>query len=58
MYVAVPFNLKLVTAKDPMQLCNTSSTKRCELFAYGECGGNGNRFEDHQSCEKTCCSSG
>ena len=32
------------------------TTERCELFAYGGCGGNGNRFKDLQNCEKTCSS--
>ena len=31
-------------------------TGRCELFVYGGCGGNGNRFVDIHICKKTCLS--
>ena len=33
-------------------------TRKCELFVYGGCGGNGNRFNDVSSCQETCISSG
>lgn len=28
--------------------------KRCRMFYYGGCSGNGNRFESEQACEKVC----
>jgi len=34
------------------------TTRKCELFVYGGCGGNGNRFNDALSCTKACISSG
>lgn len=29
-------------------------TDTCEEFEYSECGGNKNRFQDHESCESKC----
>lgn len=31
-----------------------TSTRQCELFTYGGCDGNANRFESVEECEKTC----
>ncbi|XP_067939856.1 papilin-like [Watersipora subatra] len=30
------------------------ATRRCNLFNYGGCGGNSNRFPDQQTCLSTC----
>ncbi|XP_066911698.1 uncharacterized protein [Clytia hemisphaerica] len=30
------------------------STKKCDNFIYGGCGGNGNRFQTKKECEKKC----
>lgn len=32
--------------------------KRCRMFYYGGCAGNGNRFESEQACEKVCMGAG
>nr|P86862.1 RecName: Full=KappaPI-actitoxin-Ael3a; Short=KappaPI-AITX-Ael3a; AltName: Full=Kunitz-type serine protease inhibitor APEKTx1 [Anthopleura elegantissima] len=31
-----------------------SSTRRCEMFYYGGCGGNANNFNTLEECEKVC----
>ncbi|KAL1470446.1 hypothetical protein MTO96_040432 [Rhipicephalus appendiculatus] len=31
-----------------------AKTGKCEEFVYGGCGGNGNRYETREDCEKTC----
>ncbi|RWS23400.1 hypothetical protein B4U80_06719 [Leptotrombidium deliense] len=31
-----------------------STSKRCESFIYGGCGGNNNRFETIQQCISAC----
>ncbi|KAH3843613.1 hypothetical protein DPMN_117136, partial [Dreissena polymorpha] len=37
----------------PKYFFNTS-TCTCELFIYGGCGGNGNRFETYGECMNRC----
>nr|CUU99114.1 hypothetical transcript [Hymenolepis microstoma] len=34
------------------------STRRCEIFTYGGCQGNGNNFETEEECERRCGGSG
>lgn len=29
-------------------------TKKCEMFVYGGCGGNDNRFETQKACQEKC----
>ncbi|KAK8772580.1 hypothetical protein V5799_024176, partial [Amblyomma americanum] len=43
----------LCKAKLPRWWFNTDSGK-CELFYYGGCGGNQNRYLYKEDCEKTC----
>ncbi|VDM26369.1 unnamed protein product, partial [Hydatigera taeniaeformis] len=31
-----------------------SATGQCENFVYGGCGGNGNRFDEKEECERVC----
>ena len=31
---------------------------QCQLFTYGGCGGNGNRFLSQENCENVCASQG
>lgn len=31
-----------------------SDISRCEAFNYSGCGGNGNRFETEEQCERQC----
>lgn len=32
----------------------STSTRRCEAFAYGGCEGNANKFSSVEDCERTC----
>ena len=32
--------------------------ERCEMFAYGGCGGNGNRFDSLLDCHDACSEGG
>lgn len=31
-----------------------STTRRCEPFVYGGCGGNANRFQSVEECHRIC----
>ena len=31
-----------------------SAQKKCLKFNYGGCGGNGNRYDNVESCKKSC----
>ncbi|KAL1470328.1 hypothetical protein MTO96_040502, partial [Rhipicephalus appendiculatus] len=31
-----------------------TTTETCEVFTYGGCHGNGNRFRTYSDCEKKC----
>ena len=31
-----------------------STSRRCESFVYGGCGGNGNKFETKEECSSAC----
>lgn len=31
-----------------------SSTRRCEMFIFGGCEGNANKFQSFEECERTC----
>lgn len=33
---------------------HNSTSKRCEVFIYGGCGGNENRFDTKEECEQFC----
>ena len=33
---------------------HNSTSKQCEKFIYGGCGGNGNNFRNLSQCQQTC----
>lgn len=61
LYLFIYFSDVCMLAKDSgpcyaysQQYYFNQNTKRCEIFVYGGCGGNANRYLSIERCEKTC----